>query len=151
MTIQDGQIASAADVLALVPVGMIVAYGGSTAPTGWALCDGTVHGSTALQAVIGTTTTPDLRGKFVLAASTTHPKGQTGGEETHVLTVAEMPSHDHAFTPAIAAFATPGSNDPTQGAGQRAYTTWGATDRTGGGTAHNNMPPYYALTYIIKK
>lgn len=48
------------DMNASMPVGAIVAFGGSVAPAGWHLCDGTAHGSAALQAAIGSANTPDL-------------------------------------------------------------------------------------------
>ena len=81
----------------MVPPGAIWAYGGGTAPAGWLLCNGGVVSRAAyakLFAVIGTaygagdgSTTfalPDMRGRVVLGASTTHPRGQTGGAETHL-------------------------------------------------------------------
>lgn len=57
----------------------------NTGDTGWHICD-------------GTNGTPDLRGKFILGASDGHAVGSTGGEENHVLTVEEMPSHSHTGT-----------------------------------------------------
>ena len=62
-------------------------------PSGWAICDGTQK-------------TPDLRGRFVLMAQDTtngtngsipHTINQKGGEETHVLSQAEMPAHSHGY------------------------------------------------------
>ena len=48
----------------LVPVGTIAMWGGSAAPTGWLLCDGTsTTGYTTLAGIIGATT-PDMRGRF---------------------------------------------------------------------------------------
>lgn len=43
----------------------------------------------------GTNDTPDLRGRFILAASDNHEEGSTGGEETHVLTESELAKHNH--------------------------------------------------------
>lgn len=37
-----------------------------------------------------------IQGKFLLASNTSHPLGQTGGEERHKLTTNEIPSHTHA-------------------------------------------------------
>ncbi len=79
------------------PVGTIILWSGTAVdkPAGWALCDGTeVNGLK----------TPDLRGRFILGAGagpglTERRVGQTGGEEAHALTLAEMPSHDHVVDP----------------------------------------------------
>ena len=95
------------------PTGTVSAFAGSSAPTGYLLCDGTAVNRTtesALFAVIGTTygvgdgsTTfnlPDLRGRVVAGMggsllSGTDAVADTGGASTHTLTEAEMPAHDH--------------------------------------------------------
>ena len=83
----------------LVPVGTINAYAGATAPTGWLLCDGTsTTGYTALAALVGSTT-PDLRGKFLLgktASSTGSTLLGSGGSTT--IAEANLPSHTHTFS-----------------------------------------------------
>lgn len=98
------------------PPGLIQMYAVATAPTGWLLCDGSaVSRATwaALFAVIGTTfgagdgsTTfnlPDLRGKAPIgqgagAGLTPRTLAVSGGEETHVLTTAELAAHNHGVT-----------------------------------------------------
>lgn len=91
-----------------------------------------------------------IKGRFLLGASADYPAGSVGGEATHTLTVAEMPSHTH----------TDGT-DPTNGisattgGGVSAVVYWNsasgrATSAAGGGAAHNNMPPYLVV-YMWKR
>lgn len=94
-------------------VGVVKMYAGSTAPAGYLMCDGTAVDRTtyaALFAAIGTaygtgdgSTTfnlPDLRGRSPMGAGqgsglTNRVLGTKIGEENHLLTVNEMPSHNH--------------------------------------------------------
>ena len=101
-----------------VPVGSVNAFAGdaSVTPPGWLFCNGAAINRTtyaALYAVIGTTygtgngsTTfnlPSLSSRMIVGQGQTAPftnraLAATGGEETHTLTVAEMPSHLHTVT-----------------------------------------------------
>jgi hypothetical protein len=79
---------------------------------------------------------------------TSRSLGQTLGEETHVLTTSEMPSHTHTLNaygnvPAISAnFAT--SSDVLRS------SSGGPTNSTGGDGAHNNMQPTSFLNVMVK-
>lgn len=90
------------------PAGIIMTYGGSSAPLGYLICDGSAVSRTTyatLFAVIGTTygagdgsTTfniPNLSGKVVIGVSNSHSLGSSGGEEEHTLLTSELPSHTH--------------------------------------------------------
>ena len=89
----------------------------------------------------------------MLGASDGYTAGSTGGEATHKLTVKEMPSHTHTIE---------GQKNDSTGyhhkgsqVGHPGITEGGnywskATTSTGGGQAHNNMPPYLVV-YMWKR
>ena len=127
--ILDTQIQANADAIANIdpgpPIGSMIDWPGTTAPTDWALCYGQAISRTTfsdLFGVIGTTygtgdgsttfNVPDIRGRVVAGqddmggVSANRLTGQTGGvdgdvlggtggAETHTLDISEMPAHDH--------------------------------------------------------
>jgi hypothetical protein len=113
------------DILNMVyPVGSIYMSVNSTSPA-------TLFGGTWQQ----------IEDTFLLSAGSTYTAGDTGGEATHTLTTDEMPSHDHN---------TNGSYLNNGAGGSTAtWLSWGAgsakVQATGGGQAHNNMPPYLVV------
>lgn len=120
--------------LSLVPSGFIGMWSGTTIPSGWYLCD-------------GTNGTPDLRNRFIVGSGDEYSIGNTGGEKTHTLTISEMPEHSHAisnFPTGIGSIHAQGFSDAI---GSRTTLN---TEKTGGGQAHENRPPYYALAFIMK-
>ncbi len=158
-----------------LPRGSIIAYFDKTGsiPGGWALCDGKFYKSVdgKLSQVVDKSDplaveTPDLRGRFILGYGKTENRansyeewgsqsydkeynfvhGETGGEFKHKLVVNEMPSHGHGMGGAI------NSSDVGSGYHDNVYRTRSgySTDHTGGDDPHNNMPPYYALYYIMR-
>lgn len=148
-----------------VPVGSITAYASTTAPTGWLLANGTAVSRTTysrLFSIIGTSygvgdgsTTfnlPHLGGRNIVMASSTVASvdtvGETGGEFTHTLTVAEIPAHTHDVTGI--AKATGGSNIIDGSGTVEPNATVTSGNGTGGGGAHNVLDPYIVLNYIIK-
>jgi microcystin-dependent protein len=162
----------------VMPVGAILAYGGSSAPKGWKLCNGDKFNQSEypeLYAVLGRGNVPDLLGRFIVGANPNdqYASHKTGGEATHLLTVEEMPNHNHLINPdgyknitEVEIFYdgspswggvekkvfAPGSKDNKRydsfiipSGGVKTEADW-----NGNTQPHNNMPPYYALTYIIK-
>lgn len=161
---------------AKLPAGTITMFAGSTAPTGWLICDGRSVSSAdypELYAVIGTTyggygtnfQLPDLRGRFPVGknSGTFSALGGKGGEEKHTLTIAEMPAHQHAGNDRA-------WHDKQKKNGQQWFVglnhdggSWmsnaandgltnqdTATGTTGSGQPHNILPPYVVINYIIK-
>ena len=123
--------------------GMIIMWSGAAnaIPSGFVLCN-------------GSNSTPDLRGKFVVGyhdGNGDYDVGDTGGAETVTLTTAQIPSHKHT-TNIDGQHVIPGgggSSYPYGGAGTYASRLF-SMDNTGGGGAHENRPPFYALCYIMK-
>lgn len=125
---------------------------------GWALCN-------------GSNGTPDLRDRFVVGTDSSvsdESVGDTGGENTHTLTIDEMASHIHeqdydgrhrhklAGKGAVR-YDSDGSTNKTGGDGDSGsmHGTSSALidmslEKTGGDQAHENRPPYYALYFIMK-
>ena len=95
-----------------------------------------------------------IQNRFLLAAGSSYTAGNTGGEATHTLTKNEMPTHSHEIYS--------GYGDVVSNVSDAyRYQTWGSSDRgwktgnlgtsnIGGGTAHNNMPPYLVV-YMWKR
>ena len=81
-----------------MPIGSIIMYGGTAAPAGWHICNGTAHGSAALQAIIGSPNTPDLSGKFIVGVGSGYSQGATGGTATNTLQPAQTATKGHGHT-----------------------------------------------------
>lgn len=169
--------------------GWIIMHAGLTYPNGWFPCDGRELNRVAypeLFEAIGTTwgegngsTTfniPDLCGRVPIGIGsgdglTSRSAGDKGGTETHALTVAQMPAHNHttgnttydAFVvynhtaegknglgETRVAAATSGSRYAITGGNTTFNATYKtATESKGSGSAHPNMQPYLAIRFII--
>lgn len=96
-------------------IGEIRAFAGNFAPANWALCQGqtmSIAQFTALFSILGTTyggdgqtnfLLPNIQSRIVISPGQgpglpNYDLGATLGEEGHVLTINEMPGHNHTVT-----------------------------------------------------
>jgi microcystin-dependent protein len=144
----------------IMAVGTIIPHARATLPDNWLPCDGSSHLRTDfpdLYAVLDAAfitdadhfTTPNLQARFVAGAGSggglALDPGDSGGEAEHTLSVAEMPAHAHTIT-------TEGVTEGYVGGVVGLVPIDNVPDvtgSTGGGGAHNNMPPFLALDFAI--
>ena len=143
--------------------GVIYPYSGANIPDGFLLCDGAAYSRTEyaeLFAAIGTmygsgdgSTTfnvPDLVERVPAGAGDNHAAGEMAGEETHTLTVAEMPSHRHQVRRSQGSNASGGNALQTAVKVDTIEDAAYGTFATGGSQPHNIMQPTtYIRGYII--
>lgn len=138
-------------------------------PKGWALCNGQflpINQNQPLFALLGTMyggngqTTfalPDLRGRTPLHFGVGFTQGQKVGEESHTLSIVEMPAHIHPFKGTTANADSPVPGNDALGTAANLYTP--ALNLTplnpatiaiaGGSQPHENMQPYLVLNFCI--
>lgn len=133
-----------------LPTGSIIMWSGSlgSIPSGYVICD-------------GTNSTPDLRDRFIVGAGSTYAVAATGGSadaivvsHTHTATVTD-PGHLHSITGSsvTGGFAAGSNGYQNTGTTNSATATTGisVTNASAGTSGTNaNLPPYYALAFIMK-
>jgi microcystin-dependent protein len=150
----------------------IAAFG--VIPPGWMPCEGqliNINSNQPLFSLLGTMyggngintfALPDMRGRVPIHADQRDFfLGSPGGEESHALTVAELPQHTHsvmrkttaatASDPRQNVLAVPAATlgDVYGSVGQPVTMASGAMLTAGSSAPHTNMQPYLALTFII--
>lgn len=87
-----------------------------------------------------------IKGRFLLGASDVYKANTTGGEVAHTLTNDEMPNHQHSiWFPNSGGEQSAEIGYPETGSKNTYYAEASKTSGTGGGAAHNNMPPYLVV------
>lgn len=99
-----------------------------------------------VKAIYGGTTWEKIEGVFLLGESAAHAIGSTGGSETVTLTVNQIPSHYHI----VQRSTSYGTEGYAYGGNWTVGNQTLRTNDTGGGQAHNNMPPYKTV-YIWER
>ena len=128
------------------PIGTIVAWAGAinSIPPGYQLCNGTGPVTSELIQVLGVgNNVPDLRDRFIVGSGSSYSNHATGGSADTTL-----PAHSHV----ISAY----NNSDLNGTGisgkgdQQSIGSITTNDAGSGDGTGTNLPPYYALCYIIK-
>lgn len=173
-------------------IGEIRLFAGNFEPRGWAFCNGqilSIAQNTALFSILGTTyggngqTTfalPDLRGRTPIGPGqgpglASRTLGEAAGQESHFITVAELPVHSHPFSGTLKSTSEAGNtSNPTGAYPAKAEVVLSRTDtkenntykntnnstmaadvvtgtvgNSGSGQPINNMQPYLSINYII--
>jgi microcystin-dependent protein len=138
-------------------------------PKGWAFCNGQllpINQNQALFSLLGTTyggngqtnfALPDLRGNVPIHVGSGHTLGEKGGQQAQTLSIAELPTHTHAFNVSQSNADTPVPTNNMFGTSNNMYAA--ATNLTaispatilnvGGSQAHLNMQPFLTLSFCI--
>jgi microcystin-dependent protein len=106
-----------------VPIGSVQPFMGTTIPDGWMLCDGSTFSGTTypeLQAVLGSTTLPDLRGVFLRGLD--NGRGLDTGRAIRTYQADDLKAHNHTGT--------------TSTNGSHTHTQYRSDGGNGGGALH---------------
>lgn len=156
---QLNTLTTSVSAVAAVPTGAIILWSGAAnaIPSGYVLCD-------------GTNSTPNLQNRFVIGAGDTYAVNATGGSadaivvgHTHTGTTNTTGAHTHLiphnFDSGTAGDYISGNDGPNNIAGssnQSPMTSAGNHSHSlninsaGSSGTNANLPPYYALCYIMK-
>lgn len=139
------------------------------APRGWAMCNGQllpINQNQALFSLLGTTfggngqtnfALPDLRGNVPIHVGQGHTLGEKGGQQSHTITMSEMPTHVHFVNASSTVGDSAAANNTLLA---NALNNFGppnslvnlepsSVTAVGGSQAHQNMQPFLVLNFCI--
>ena len=139
------------------------------APRGWALANGQllpIQQNQGLFSLLGTTfggdgrvnfALPNLQGRTPIHVGDGHTLGERGGEQSHTLSIAEIPTHTHVLQGSTTNAATPVATSNLLAAANNIYAvpanlvsmSPSAVTNTGGSQAHLNMQPFLTLSFCV--
>ena len=139
------------EIIVNPPIKSIIMYnGGQSDFTNW----GYLINDTNWHMCNGHNGTPDLKAKFVVGYDDElldyEEIGNTGGEETHVLTQLEMPYHEHGYTDIYHVITRRALTNGLNENAERVTSIGSTTTGIGGSQSHENRPPYYVVAYIMR-
>ena len=154
---QKGEVGSAGATG--IPSGFIGLWSGSSAtiPPGWYLCD-------------GNNGTPNLKDRFVIGAGNSYSVNATGGSANATLvshshgvgsySAVSNGAHTHTYNRYSGTnrvdndethqYLYGTTSDNTSSAGAHTHSLSGSSSTEGSSASNANLPPYYALCYIMK-
>lgn len=140
------------------------------APKGWALCNGQllpINQNQSLYSLLGTTfggdgrvtfALPNLQGRTPIHAGNGHTLGKPGGEQTHTLSIAEIPTHTHALNASSTNADNPIPTSNVLGAvtnelyvdpSNLVAMNPGSIGNNGSSQSHLNMQPFLTINFCI--
>jgi microcystin-dependent protein len=139
------------------------------APKGWAQCNGQllpINQNQALFSLLGTTYggdgrvnfgLPNLQGRVPMHMGSGHTLGELGGEQSHTLTISELPLHPHIFqgtsnnanAPVVTGTLMATSANLYTAASNMTSLVPSTVGNVGGSQAHENMQPYLTISFCI--
>jgi microcystin-dependent protein len=138
-------------------------------PKGWAFCNGQllpINQNQALFSLLGTTYggdgrvnfgLPNLQGRVPMHMGSGHGLGERGGEQSHTLSISELPQHQHVFqgttnnadNAAVTGNLMASSANLYTAASNLTALVPSTVGNVGGSQAHENMQPYLRISFCI--